>query len=417
MLNGSDIATVSVKNETKVEARSVPIGTDIKPTNHSRSNPTKRDHSRAYNILKKKHNDTLTSSINLDNTNQAKESYTAVSTPTGSDDRLVISMKTMPGRIAHIQPTLDSLLFHQTSVFDQFYLALPRQPLHNPDYVIPEFLKKYAEEGLITLLRPDYDYGALDKILHSIQTEEQHFQQQSTLQAHQYRILYLDDDMIYAPMFVEILANKSQSYPDSVVALSGAKLRSRFRQIGHSSPEKDRHPFIYYKLGGVDSFGDPLVDLTQGFMGVLVRLSFFDVPEFVRMAGNKSVPDGVRRSDDYVICGYLEKRNIPRRLVDGGLVPQSHQVSSKIGNLGKTMNRNAMTAAYYLQTNWGIWQSYQFEPYLDLPKDTRDLMDCEARHAQYCPPKVKKNGRIQYSLVTEMLDDLLNVTADTKSGK
>lgn len=333
--------------------------------------------------------------------------------------RLVISMKTVPSRIAFLQPTLDSLLFHQTRQADKLYLVLPEQASGSPQYIIPSFLQNYTDAGHITILHPTYDYGAIDKILHTLPVEESIYQQRQqneknhapSTTPHQFRILYLDDDMIYPPRFVEVLAQKSAEFPNDVVALSGALLRSNFRQIGHTDPNKDRHPYLFYRLGGIDSFGNPFVDIVQGFMGVLVRLSFFNVTEFMQLAGNKSVPDGVRRSDDFVICGYLESRNVTRRLVDGGFTPQSNPQSSTISNLGKTMHVNAMVATSYLQSHWGIWRHHQFVPYENLNEQTRDLIDCEAHHEQQCPKNELRsaNGRPLFANVTRLLDQILNV--------
>lgn len=80
--------------------------------------------------------------------------------------------------------------------------------------------------------------------------------------------------MIYDPKLVEILVQKDDQYPNDVVALSGGNLRSHFRQISRHCPTHNRHPLLYYYMGGIDSHGDQVVDIVQGFMGVLVRLSF-----------------------------------------------------------------------------------------------------------------------------------------------
>ena len=336
---------------------------------------------------------------------------------TPQKDRLVISIKTMPERIQYIQPTLDSLLFHQTVPFDRLYLVLPEQrPSTNSQYVIPEFVTNYSHRGLLTILRPAHDFGAIDKMIHTLPVEYEIYQKQqhsTLLQEDQFRILYCDDDMIYDPRFVELLASKSDEYPNDVVALSGGNLTSHFRQIGHSDPhhKSNRHPYLYYWVGGVDSQGDPIVDIVQGFMGVVVRLSFFHVHEFVSLAGNASFPEGVRRLDDFVICGYLESRNITRRCVDGGLVPHPNPTPSRIGNLGKTMHRNAMIAASFLQREWGIWSQYTFEPYEQLSERIRNLIDCEARHAHCCPDDVKDaQGKPIYSKVTKLLDDEFGIS-------
>lgn len=366
-------------------------------------------------------------------------------------ERIVVSMKTMPGRIAYIQPTLDSLLFQQTAPIDRFYLVLPYQPSFrasskmehatptttnktlriqrdDDEYVIPAFVQEYADAGHLSILRPDYDYGAIDKIIHTLPVEEAIFQRQQTesvssglttipLSADQFCILYLDDDMIYDTRLVEILSNKSHQYPEAVVALSGAPLRSNFRKIAHSNPAKmNKHPFLYYYLGGIDSSGDRKVDIVQGFMGVLVRLSFFNVSEFVHLGSNKSVPEGVRRSDDFVICGYLERRGVPRRVVDGGLIPVVNPTPSKIGNLGSTMHMTAMIATSYLQTKWGIWSNYSFVPYESLSDEIRTLIECENDRLEQCPVSLQlsaersSGGMTLPAKATIFIDRLLNIS-------
>lgn len=352
-----------------------------------------------------------------------EEKHYTTATSISPRDRLVLSMKTMPSRIAYIQPTLDSLLFHQKNLSnkpDKFYLALPKQPVDGPQYTIPKFLQKYIDQGYITILQPSYDYGAIDKMIHTVQVEYQIYLEQKQeaekkngqiQQAQQFRILYLDDDMIYDPSFVKILSDKSEEYPDCAVALSGAKLRSHFRQIGHTDPRKDHHPYLFYRVGGIDSAGDQIVDIVQGFMGVLVRLSFFNVTEFVSMAANKSTPGAVRRSDDFAICGYLEYRGVRRRCVDGGLKPVLNAVAARTDNLGRSMNRNAMGAASYLQAQWGIWKNYTFCDFDHLPESTQRLIDCEARRTQFCPPSViQDDPSATRQTVTKLLDQLLNVS-------
>lgn len=213
--------------------------------------------------------------------------------------------------------------------------------------------------------------------------------------------------MVYDARLVQLLTSKSRQYPHDAVALSGSHLRSNFRQIGHTDERKNRHPNLFFHMGGVDSFDEEPVDIVQGFMGVLVRLSFFHVAEFLQLAQNKSVPGGLRRSDDFAISGYLERRNVTRRVVNGGrLLPVSNAKPSKINNLGKHMHQNAMTAARYLQKEWGIWQNYTFVDYTNLSSKIQDMIECESGRVQQCPKNITKGEKVSL-----LLDRLLNVTA------
>lgn len=96
-----------------------------------------------------------------------KDVNSASQTP--ENTRVVLSMTTMPGRIACIQPTLDSLLFQQTKRADKLYLVLPQG---RPQYVIPSFVKNYTRAGYVTVLQPSFDYGAIAKMMHTLPEEE-----------------------------------------------------------------------------------------------------------------------------------------------------------------------------------------------------------------------------------------------------
>ncbi len=309
--------------------------------------------------------------------------------------RIVVSLKTMPSRIQYIEPTLSSVLTHQSMAVDKLYLVLPRTKwilTSNHDstnnneseaihYDLPDFLTNLTKhDERLAILRPEYDYGPVDKILYALQEEEQ-FKPDTT------KLIYLDDDVLYHKNVVKTLVEKSEEYPDSVVALSGCTLRSHFRQIAHRFPRQkfDKHPNLYFVLSGSESLtNDETVDVVQGFAGVLVKPSFFDVAQFTELVRSVTRIHDVWKADDYIISGYLEHRKVPKTVVVSDALSTIHKSAATKDNLGTGMHRQTMQAAHELQSRLKIWSPHEFVDYLSLEEYWRDLMDCEAGHKRGC---------------------------------
>lgn len=319
-------------------------------------------------------------------------------------------MTTIPSRVADIEPTLYSLLQNQTLVLDQFYLVLPRkkwqtkQPLE--PYTMPPFLQSYADSGKINILRPEFDYGPVDKILHALLLEQNH---------PDCRLIYLDDDVIYDPGFVRNLAQKSEEHTHAAIGFSGTRLRSNFRQIAWRDAKHDRHPFLFYPISGTPTFSgqDTPVDILQGFTGVLVRPRFFHVPTFLRLVQDATLVQSVWKSDDFIISGYLESRGIRRILVAGGTFPKLNARPARTDDLGRTMHIQAMEAAYYLQSKLNIWKNFTFVDFASLSEDQVRLVQCEA--GGLCESALKRGRPSGISLreqATRQLDKALLTEQD-----
>lgn len=337
--------------------------------------------------------------------NTSSTTNTTTSTYTRTSARTVASLKTMPSRIAHIEPTLRSLLDHQTMPLEQLYLVLPKtkwiiQKDKPVEYEMPGFLTDLMEaEKRLVVLRPQYDYGPVDKMVYALKRE-------SALNNNT-NLIYLDDDVIYDENLVHNLVHKGLEYPDSLIGFSGCKLRSHFRQINHKFPRLryDRHPNLYYQLSGTESLqgGDEIVDVVQGFAGVLIRPSFFEWQSFLDLVRTVTVGHDTWKSGDFIISAYLEYRNVTRRIVEGGVVPTINGMAARKDNLGRTMHRQAMQAAYDLSGRLGIWSEYSFVNYLSLTPNQKDLLDCEAGHSTYC----QKAGSVTQTNATKALDKAL----------
>lgn len=304
--------------------------------------------------------------------------------------RIVVSLKTIPSRIEYIEPTLASLLAHQTMPLHTLYLVLPKTKWMLPKekgsskriilhYEIPGFLKNLTEtEPRLEILRPKFDFGPVDKILFALERESKLLLPSLSTSTN---LIYLDDDVLYHRDLVRTLVTKGLEYPDSVVALSGCTLKSHFRQIKHQFPRSiyDTHPNLYYRLSGTDSLpNDEVVDIVQGFAGVLVRPPFFDLAEFIDLVKAITLEGDIWKADDYIISAHLEHRNITRQLVVGHVVPTIHKEAATKDNVGNRMHRQTMQAAFALRNRLDIWSGYDFVDYLSLDKYSKDLMDCEA---------------------------------------
>ena len=75
----------------------------------------------------------------------------------------VISLTTIPSRMPHIRPTLDSLLDQRTP-FDQVNLYIPKHYRRFPDYdgTLPDL-----PDG-VTIRVVDEDFGPASKVLHAV---------------------------------------------------------------------------------------------------------------------------------------------------------------------------------------------------------------------------------------------------------
>jgi len=332
--------------------------------------------------------------------------------------RIIVSMTTIPSRIDHIEHTLKSLLVDQSMPVDQLYIVLPQknwigkakqdeQPI---EYNIPDFLQDLIQQDeRLIILHPQYDYGPVDKMLYALEKESLITHGNNT------NLIYVDDDVTYDSNLVRTLVRKGIQYPDSVVAFSGCNLRSHFRQIKHKFPRSlyDRHPNLYYATSGTQSLPeDEIVDVVQGFTGVLIRPHFFNFEEFLSLVENvtdRQHENLIWKSDDYIISGYLEQQNVTRRIVLGGVLPNVNENAATIDNLSRKMHRQVMLAAYDLQHRLNIWRNFAFVNYMSLSSQQKDLVDCEAGYLSYCK-KITRDGKEHINTLadaTKILDKLL----------
>lgn len=180
--------------------------------------------------------------------------------------RIVVSLTTVPLRAMRIGPTIDSLLA-QTRRPDEIRLHL------GPD------CPPVAYGGV--LVRRCHDYGPLTKLLPAIDY---------TLPGDAL-IVTVDDDMIYMPTWLEMLADAAEGDRLEAIGMSGWNTA---RLIAGGNYE-----FVH-------SAGN--ADVLEGFAGVAYRRGFFGVDIL-------EAPSEFRRVDDVWISSYLARKGIPRVVI------------------------------------------------------------------------------------------------------
>ena len=185
----------------------------------------------------------------------------------------IISMTTIPSRIEHIEPCVDSLLAQGLPV----YLWVTKKIKRSKAVLagIPEFLKH--KPGLtVTMVE---ERGPITKLL-------------PTLEAGHEIVITADDDHTYGPRWAAGLLKQAKSRPDVAVCYRG-------RIFGKSKR---------YKQSKVIRGELRFVDFIAGSLGALYRRSFFGDSIFEEW---KQWPI----NDDIVISAHLKRRGVPMLVI------------------------------------------------------------------------------------------------------
>ena len=181
----------------------------------------------------------------------------------------IISLTTIPSRIEHIAPCIDSLLAQGLPV----YLWVPKKVKRTGATLknIPKFL--YNKLGLtVTVVK---ERGSITKLL-------------PALEAGFERIITADDDLIYGTGWAEGLTEWSDAQPHAVISYRGRNF-DKSRLYNQSEVIKNR---LYHH-----------VELITGVQGALYRRGFFTDSIF-------SEWERWPLNDDIVISAHLKQRNI-----------------------------------------------------------------------------------------------------------
>ena len=204
----------------------------------------------------------------------------------GVADQVVVSLTTIPDRLANIRPTLNSLL-DQSRRPDAIFLNLPDESRREGrEYEIPAFFKDYRP---VEIVRCGRDWGPATKVLPTLER----------VTAPNTRIVVTDDDQIYPHNMIETLVEASEKFPDAVVCSRGFRVPTEF--------DIHRRDTLY----GTHLSHEVPVEIVQGSAGYLVKPRFFNEQIF----DYSLAPKEAFFQDDIWLCGHLARLGIDRYVV------------------------------------------------------------------------------------------------------
>ena len=183
---------------------------------------------------------------------------------------VVVSIATIPSRIAYIKPTLDSLLSGNLPP-DLILVNAPEFcKLENSAYVIPDFLADYSVfGGRVQFVRSAVDWGPGTKILGPLP----HLTEESIL-------VIADDDIVYHPEFLHRLVTAQRTQPNH--AYSFYVYRSSGLSIGQGC---DGLSIWSPHLDGIEMFAKRFVANTTLIYHDDIWIAFFLATKKVKICG------------------------------------------------------------------------------------------------------------------------------------
>lgn len=215
--------------------------------------------------------------------------------------RVVASYTTLPSRYDVLKRSIQSLN-EQTHKLDAIYLCVPKRAARlNKEYPhIPEDLA-----ALCTVVHIDTDYGPLTKMYGGWVSETD----PNTV------IISCDDDVFFAPDFVEVMLKHHKDYPKSAICGTGALIGKGLIFISIVSTVK---PFQDWKgfTGFEVTEKGRAVDLIFGVAGVLYTRGMFPPNDVLydELLQFSLQDDAIFHNDDVLISGYLSKHGVERRI-------------------------------------------------------------------------------------------------------
>jgi hypothetical protein len=199
--------------------------------------------------------------------------------------RVVASMTTVPSRIDHILPMIQSVL-EQTARIERIEINIPLVCVRtNQTYVIPTWLSSMQTGGRVKIYRTP-DYGSITKVAPTL------------LRYRTNGMVYVwsvDDDRRYPNTTLADLLLSVKRWRKGVLAFVGAEMNENGETLSHPQPPRWPHP----------------VSIVKGYGTILYPPAAVksDFQKYVEFTSNNS---NCRKSDDIVLSNYLEKIKLPR---------------------------------------------------------------------------------------------------------
>lgn len=214
------------------------------------------------------------------------------------DNKIVVTMTTIPDRIDYIGPTIASILDQNIRV-DEIALNIPYISRKGIEYKIPTWLLELSQYDFIKIHRIDKDYGPASKVLPTLKRE-----------INGTKIIVIDDDVIYHSNTINKLIrtfNKKNNLihiEDQQTPIENVGLYA-VTNFGIKLQANGTLPYITSRVNSFFTTSRE-VDLLQGFSAFIITPEMF--PEHVYNLDN-GPPEAIS-VDDIWLSGWLRKNNI-----------------------------------------------------------------------------------------------------------
>jgi len=219
--------------------------------------------------------------------------------------RVVVSFTTIPSRIAHIKPMMESIVI-QTYKPDRIVLWLPDICLKQGiGYNISEDMLTWIKDNDIEIGQCGKDWGSPTKLIPALMSEKD----PDTI------IITVDDDSVYEKHAIEELVEGAKENPSASIGFMGLKGKRFLQSELRSVKQKYRE-----------------VHLLGGYRGILYRRGFFEDDIFEIL--DKLLKDGPFVLDDEIFAWYLGKRGIKRFVMRTNYPDKSTKLRFNLKHLG-----------------------------------------------------------------------------------
>eukprot|EP00038_Savillea_parva_P007645 m.171598 g.171598 ORF g.171598 m.171598 type:complete len:838 (-) comp13395_c0_seq1:46-2559(-) len=206
--------------------------------------------------------------------------------------RIVVSLTTLPTRIAGVVATVKSLLA-QSVVPDALYINIPTESARFKDasYTIPPSLSTL--KGVT--IRRTHDHGPATKLIPTLEVEKD----PSTV------IVTADDDMLYKPSMIHELLEAHLREPNVAYGFAGQMIDLDWCNLTLAWPGVC---LSRVHVRSADNYRDrhAAVDILEAFKGAMYRRSFFNLDTL------SQIPSTCHRTDDIWISAALALAGVPR---------------------------------------------------------------------------------------------------------
>lgn len=228
--------------------------------------------------------------------------------------RVVASYTTLPSRYEVLKRSILSLK-NQTHKLDAIYLTVPERA-SRLDKEYPPIPKDLSE--LCIVLSINIDYGPITKIYGALIAEKD----PNTV------IISCDDDVFFAPNYIEVMLKHHTKYPRSCICGTGALIGKGLPFISIVSTVSPFHQWKGFTGFEIDKNGR-CVDLIFGVAGVLYTREMFPPNEslYEELLQYSLKDQAIFHNDDVLISGHLSKKGIERRVFFD--IPNIHHNNGK----------------------------------------------------------------------------------------